>query len=93
MFLFFLRDVPLGLLRDIQRLFAMLATVPGTTMPDIPSMGHELPATGTFADPPILTLGRFGSEHSDPGGLDRSADHQSISRVIHVHAPEHRILG
>jgi hypothetical protein len=80
MFLFFLRDVPLGLLRDM---FAMLATVPGMTMPHSPSVGHELPATRTSANPPVLTLGWLGAENSDPGGLDRSADHQSVSRVIH----------
>ena len=83
MFLFFLRDVPLGLPRDIQRLFAMLATVPGMTMPDIPSVGHELPATRTSANPPVFTFGWLRAEHSDPGGLDPSPDHQSVSWVIH----------
>jgi hypothetical protein len=72
MFLFFLRDVPLGLLRDM---FAVLATVPGAAMPYTPSVGHELPATGTSADPPVFTFAWFGPEHSDPGRLDGSADH------------------
>ena len=76
-------NVPLGLLCGM---FGMLATVPGATMPDVPAMGHKLPATGTSADPPILTLGRFGAEHSDPGRLDGSADHRNISWVIHGHA-------
>jgi len=74
-----LRDVPPGLLRDM---FAVLATVPDATMPYTPSVGHELPAAGTSADPPVLTLGWFGAEHSDPGRLDGSAKHQGILWVI-----------
>ena len=85
-----LRDVPLGLLRDM---LAMLATVPGPAMPDIPAMSHKLPATGTSAHPPVFTFGWLGPEHSDPGRLDRPADHRGISWVCHAHAPGHRILG
>jgi hypothetical protein len=32
------------------------STIPRTSMPYIPSVSRELPATGTFADPPIATL-------------------------------------
>ena len=63
----------------------MLATVPGTTMPDIPSVGHELPATGTSANPPILTLGWIGSQHGYSGGFDRSSYHQDIAWITHSH--------
>ena len=58
------------------------ATIPCTAMPNIPSVGHELSTTRASAYPPVLTLGRVGPEHSDPGRLDRSAKHQGTLWVI-----------
>jgi hypothetical protein len=67
----------------------MLATVLGMTMPYTPSVRHELPATGTSANPPIATLRWVGSQHGYSGGFDRSSYHQGIAWITHTHAPDY----
>lgn len=56
------------------RFMFVTSTIPGMTMPNIPSVGDELSTTGAFAHPPIAALGG-SSQYGYAGSLNRSPQH------------------